>query len=151
MDPELYHYLKYKVTHITSAVLADNVTNMFMSAYDIPWQMEFSTEEDYCDFLDFYELFMLENKIILNDVNLLLDMDPTMWMTDEYAFSKLIYSIRREFLREAYKNDFVVFHYSSKILCYAIKYYQCGLTKAPVMAFIEVYRLSYDYYKGGKL
>ncbi|KAF8790108.1 hypothetical protein HNY73_005182 [Argiope bruennichi] len=150
MDLEHYHYLKYKVTHSMSAVFADNITKVMMSLFNIPWEMEFASDEDNYEFVDMYEDYvLLDFYVLVAEANAILDIDPTLWYLDEDTFMKLLHDLKMEFIAVSSKCEYLLLDISSKMLYYASIFYKRGLKNAPIVAFLHVYRLACGYYKPG--
>ncbi|CAL1265037.1 unnamed protein product [Larinioides sclopetarius] len=147
MDPESYHCLRYKVTHTEAAILADVTTKLTMTIFNIPWEMEFASIEDYKEFLTIFEQkILLDIYNNLNKLNEAIDISPTLWLVGEDAFSKLLYTIRLEFVNSLQSGS-DLYYSCLKMLYYAHIYFKCGYIKAPVMAFLEVYRFISDSYR----
>ncbi|GBM07022.1 hypothetical protein AVEN_63468-1 [Araneus ventricosus] len=119
-----------------------------MTMFDIPWEMDFASDEDYMEFVSIYEekiLFDINSQV--HELHAALVFYPTFWLVDEDIFSKLLYTLRPKLVKDSLKKRKLLYNSCLKMLYYANIYYKCGLIKAPIMAFIEVYRLIFDYYR----
>ncbi|GIX83176.1 hypothetical protein CEXT_748721 [Caerostris extrusa] len=130
-------------------ILADNITTLILSSYDILWSKKFTNNERYLEFCRkilnsiannmYYDIFRWE----LN-----LELCPKYWSTDEATFRNCVRHIK--YLAKLYpynKNAF--FYYSQYILSAANFFYKLGLEEAPMLAFLEVISLAKAVFPNG--
>ncbi|GIY72170.1 hypothetical protein CDAR_576031 [Caerostris darwini] len=149
MEIEMDYEINLRTFPEDLLILADNITLLILTEYDILWPEKFTNNERYREFCRKYAKCIAKNlDCYIFAWELKLELCPKYWSTDEATFRNCVRPFRH--LAKLYhydKNAF--FCYSHYVLCAANFFYKLGLEEAPMLAFLEIISVAKSVFPNG--